>query len=264
MKKLFPFLMLCLVLFACSKKDADDTTPDKVQTCILKQTAATTPNGNTEAKYSYDAAGKIVKIEFYEKGTLVRYSTFAYNNKQLIENKSFHQPDGALLGFYTYTYNDANLLTQMVSNLAVNGTMQHTFTCTYEYTSDKKIAQRLMFHPDGRVMSAYMYEYENDEMRRILTYNSTGQHIQTATLQYDDKSLPLKNTPALHKAGWQMVGFPYSHNIVSYTSTSANGQVLPESYTATYEYNTAGHPTKSTRQLANGSQMVSNLTYLCQ
>ena len=256
--------MLCLGLIACSKKDADDTVPANEQSCVLQETAVTSSAGSSGSKYTYDAAGKIVKIEFYEKETLTRYSTFAYNSKQLIEQESIYWANGTPISVYTYTYNDADLLTQMVSHLSENGTMKHTFTNLYDYESDKKIARRMMQHPDGRLMSVYLYEYEGDDMRRILTFNSSGQHTHTATLQYDNKKTALANVPALHKAGWLMVGYPFSHNIVSYTNTSTSGQVMPESYTATYEYNAAGHPTKLTRQSASGSQLVSNLTYKCK
>lgn len=255
--------MLCIWLVACSKKDADDSTPNKEQTCLLKETAITSANGSIGSKYSYDAAGKIVKLEFYEKGALSQYSTFTYNSKQLIEKESFYKADGTVKGIYTYSYDEADLLTQMVSTLNVGGTMSHTFTCTYEYAADKKLTKRTMQYPDGRLIAFYVYEYENEEMRRILTFNMNSQHTHTATLQYDDKYTALRNTPAIHKIGWQMIGNPHLHNIVSYTVISTSGQVLPESYLAAYEYNTTGQPTKLTKQYADGRELVSTLTYHC-
>ncbi|NDK57582.1 hypothetical protein [Pontibacter fetidus] len=263
MKKLL-LLMLCFWLIACSKKDADNPTPAKEQTCTLQETAATTPTGNTNSKYIYDSAGKIIKVEYYEKGALTRYTTFAYNNKQLIENESIYQADGTLTGFNNYSYDGAGLLIQMNSNQLTNGTMQPGFIYSYEYVSDKQVAKRTIQYPDGRLYATYTYEYEGEEMRRILTFTPNGQHAQTLTLHYDDKQPALKNTPALQKIGFLMIGYPYLHNIVSYSNISSSGQVWGDSYTATYEYNAAGHPIKSTRTMANGSQLVATLTYQCK
>jgi len=279
MKSFLPLLFACLLLAGCSKTDTEEITPEPEpvavpeKVCYLQhvQLEISSPTGSPwslEDSYTYADKGRLFSQIAYAEVNVAYGSTYVYDSNGRIIREDMFEQYSVPHGYYTYEYDQQGRVASF-SFYAYN-TVDKKFNFTSRHVCAYANARQLQnMHTytssNGReVLSTVTeYTYTNGLMTKATRYNSNKQQTGETTLTYDDKKSFVSALPA-YQAVLLTNGFPHEHNIMSQTTTDADGKILKNlSNTKTATYTEKGYPKNAAITFLDGRLQKYAYTYDC-
>ncbi|MDQ6477950.1 hypothetical protein [Dyadobacter sp. LHD-138] len=194
MKKILHVLLLGMSLAACKPDRSDDfgVEPGVIayddEARVVKKTYATAADKsneiNTEEHFSYNAEGKLSRIDGYQfymgKKELVTYQEQIYNaggqrilHTYYFKNAAKEWKAGREL---EYEYENGVLKTEKAYYYRENAADERTLAnvIVYEFKGGKKIGQKY-FSDQNKLMNEVVYSYANNILNRETWYNDKGE-----------------------------------------------------------------------------------------
>jgi hypothetical protein len=253
MKKNTLFLIVVFLCFTTCKKE--DTTEDPFYSPTLISQINSgdlavhgfTYNSNylihestepyTYKKYSYDAQKILIKVE--------SANSFSLFNCAMIPGQSLEtDPRKAKITAYSeFEYDNSLRLIKKSNYFINNATRQLTSYHIYEYENDM-IVKLSTYNPQGKLTEYHNYSYDyNGNMTRDDQFISTPviQLVNTKIFEFDNKNNPYRVFASEGDPGL----YTNKNNIITETSISYHGTDESRSTKLhTYEYNSLDFPVK--------------------
>jgi hypothetical protein len=188
-------------------------------------------------KYSYDDQNILKKVE-------VAYSFNPFSCVMIPGLSQESDPRKASISeFSEFEYDDALRLTKKSNYFINNGNLQLTSYQTYDYENDK-IVKLSTFNPQGGLNQYHNYTYDekgNITRDDLYTNNSVIKLVSTILYEFDNKNNPYQVFACEGKPGRNS----NPNNIIAETSVSYEGtfESLHNSINV-YEYNTLDYPVR--------------------
>jgi hypothetical protein len=259
-KSLLSAVLAASILVGCNKDD-----DPKTKLCFLTTVVEVGSAETTTINYTLENQ-KITKVNtksVYSGGSFEDNTTITYDSKGNITETN--SSDGTRTVF-TYTNNQVTKVEDF------DGTTLSDRT-DYEYSNGQIVKAQYYdeTNPGTFVKDDYdVFEYANTTSKnpiKIKSFSKTGTTPSyTVEYQYDDKKNPYSASAAILNL-LSLYAEASENNITKATFTSASSPNV-QTNTYTYEYNTEGYPTKSTRVATNTGQpststSTTTYTYNC-
>jgi hypothetical protein len=207
MKTKWSFLGICgllIILISSCQKDLSESKPEQ-ENSKLKRILMFASKDSKEPisiveEYEYDENDRISKTSspMYQDGVIVgtiKYDEYYYNSSnQLIKKMNFNANVNSPTGFIN------------LKNIII----------TYNKDGSKK--KETIEYPQAGYSEVFMYEYKNDRLVKMLTYNRSSELESYVEYQYDDSGLLIKES-----------SYAYDGHRFSYTIHTYSGQLLIKS-----------------------------------
>lgn len=176
-----------------SSEEGGDTVVSEEDKPAIKQEKIKDYSVLAEMK-EYDADGKLLKYDFYEKDGSVRTSvTYTYEGENLV-SKVVAKSDGT----FDYTKNnydaDGNLIEVYEGNSEDN--MYLDEKNTYE---SGLIRERINYNEDGSIWDRHEYEYEDGRLIKDTTILEDGYIYRTYEYEYDSEGKRIRMTDTMNE-----------------------------------------------------------------
>lgn len=127
---------------------------------------------NTEYRYAYDAAGKLIKKDYYEDGYLESSEEYIIGeDDRTIESNRYNNGRMSLHFVYSYEFDETgNVVRELQKYYDANGTYGGVFTYEYQYDDENNLIKNVCYNNDGSIYS--LYEYDSDG--NLLTVQNGG------------------------------------------------------------------------------------------
>jgi hypothetical protein len=188
-------------------------------------------------KFSYDTQNVLKKVE-------VAYSFNPLSCSMLPGQSLESDPRKAKISAYSeFEYDNSSRLIKKSNYFINSGTPQLTSYQTYDYENDK-IVRLSTFNPQGKLTEYHNYSYDdNGNITRDDQYTSTAviKLVNTMICEFDNKNNPYRVFTGEGNPG----AYTNKNNIIKVTSVSYNGTAESRSMILhTYEYNNLDYPVK--------------------
>ena len=115
---------------------------------------------NTEYRYAYDAAGNLIKYEYYTDGHLdISEKYIIGEDGRTIESDRYNNGRLSFHFVYSYEFDEAgNVVRELQEYYDANGTYCGVFTYEYEYDDKNNQIKNVCYNNDGSIYSLYEYD----------------------------------------------------------------------------------------------------------
>ncbi len=243
MKKNITLIILVLIVFASCKKDDLE---GKVKMSYISEY---TINSNRIYEIYYTDT-KITKIDYYTSGgELINKMTVDYSD-DLLESISYFDNSDSLVGYKTFEYDSLNISEIIYFEPTISGSLEKKSYDEFYYRDDKvnKLKHYQKYYNDFDLI--YTEEFTYNSIGNI-TFAETNNDIE---YEYDDKKNPFFNLYFI----FGHIAFS-NNNITKALYTSNSGNILSNSYNASFSYNSEDFPTEEIRTgITNTDEIIIN------
>ena len=260
-KILLPLLLSCLIVISCHKKH---NTPEPSYTftggCSLLSEDI---NGVKADSFVYNSNNQPSKIILYDSTGSVVTATLSitYDTSGRYSKINFSQ--GNTAGYVTFEYNAQNQLIGQYTYISIPFFgAQKIDSVNFAYVGNNisketnyTIANSLL--GTKRVVAVSYYTYDGNGNVLTETDSTSGALTDTYTYTYASEISPqviaLSNA-AIDINNGKYPDFAYfnsKNTVLTMTHKDGSGNVLSDSYTSTYAYNSNGYPNTELRQIGN-------------
>lgn len=225
-------LLLAVGLNSCKKESSTTTAnyPDFSNCKVNRLYDAT-----SEQKFTYNAEGKISKIEEFELGTLNSTLTYTHTSSSV----SYESETGREKGNYVLDANGRAVSSAITYYQDMDPTKATSgVISSYKYNGAGNLIESNVAYSSQAGTTNYLntYTWANGNLKSEISVSSSGSTSITNYEYYTDKSNALGKTQMLQ----DFTGVP-SKNLLKKEIDGEDGS-LKASYT--YEFNSSGKPTK--------------------
>lgn len=247
MKKLLFLLSGIALLFSCSTDDGGTTNSDFT---LVKKAVSVEADGSEGMTFNYSYNGNKISTVQVLNGQQLKYF---YTGNLITKLERYLTADGTLELEVIFQYDANARLVKEETKYFINSSLA---TRNFTYEPDGSISFLAYSGEIGSItelVSTGKYFFnEEQEVVKIETTNINTNSTLTTNFTYDNQNNIFKNV-----LGWDKL-FSLTgkyHNVVTTTYLDAN-QVVLNSSSNQYEYNSAGYPTSVTTTIGSSSAKV--------
>lgn len=250
MKKFFLITSICWIVFAITGCKTDNTSTKIMRVAKIKQTVAATPTVNKEFTFTYNAAGKITRVDQAGSSPVNTFYYQYYYSTRLDSIYKIRTSDGALNSTVDVLWTGNNI---SVFN-------------DHSYTYDGTGRLSIKTYSTGNILR---YDYSTDSIRYFFTEVGLAEYLQgsyTLTTTYKNPFLVAGNEKESKVFGFVMNGIAGDLNTIKpYLMDYGRGYnedgSLSYEIHYTSEGNTEGYPDKITITSGAISTIVLEFSY---
>ena len=283
MKKIMQLAVLLgivVLAFQSCKKDGSNTVVIAKRTLcyVTKQSAG----AEMLYEFQYDSTNRLQRINEYSSGALKRYSVYEYNSMKRKSVVRYYDWNDNSTEYTMFDYFPTGYIKSASSFLKIkNGNFVKIHRKDFQYTSSGQVIKESLYLVDtvnqtgssAKLTQIIAYAYDVDGNATSITTKSVNEAVDyfggsvitenvvsTATLDYDKKYNLFKELPFVTEFNAMS-----SRNVTRAIYSNLRGDILADSYSTTYEYNTYGYPIKqSIIPIGGGTPTEYTFEYSCK
>lgn len=162
-------------------------------------------HGLERLEYAYDSLGNIQVLNKYASDILERYTTYTYDDRNLLIQAQDYDSSGLLLSHACYEYDEKGRL--IAEQLYTKSGVLPTVT-RYGYDINGSLIREEKFSRDGELQSEVHYSCDSAGNRlSVSRYDKDGKLMWWVEFSYGEVSIPEENQAASAEARQEILGF---------------------------------------------------------